>query len=104
MIVYSLLLVALALGAVPAAAGPPTLAEAAQFFGLSDAAVARVLAGEIVATPLEASSAKDLSLAVAVRLDAPRDEVYAFVQTDALAQTQTVTLSNSHGTFLPGSS
>lgn len=77
-----------------ARAGAPTLEEAASLIGLPAAAIPRVLAGEVVATAVEASSDKDLSLAVAVRLDAPLDEVYAFVQTDALAATQTVTLAS----------
>ncbi len=99
MVLRPLFAVFLAIVADSALASPPTLEEVAKLVGLPTDAMGRVLAGEVVAAPLAASNEKDLGLVVAVRVDAPLEEVYAFVQTDELAQTQTVTLSS--GTIDP---
>ena len=66
-----LLSAVLLLAAGPASAAP-TLEEAAKIFGLPADSIARMLAGEVVAAPLKASNEKDLALAVAVRVNAPR--------------------------------
>lgn len=89
-----LLLGAGVLAAAAAAAAQPTLEEAGRLVGLPEDALARMLAGEVVSANLPPSSDKDLSLAVAVRVAAPLEQVYSFVETDALVKTQTVTLSS----------
>ncbi len=85
---------ALILWTAPNALAQPlaTPAEAARRIGLSDAAIARVNNGEVVAEELEASSDKDLSLAVVARIAADLDTVHEFVRADRLAEFQTVTL------------
>lgn len=65
----------------------------AERMGLSPAAIEQVKRGEIVSEELEASSDKDLSLAIVMRLDATPGEVFDFVNADHLVELQTVRLS-----------
>lgn len=67
--------------------------EVAQQMGMSQEAIERVKKGEVVVEQLEASSDKDLSIALVARIDAPLEEVYAFLQSDRLLELSTVTLS-----------
>ncbi len=73
---------------------PISAAEVAERLGLSAAAVERVRNGEVVAEELEASSDKDLSLAIAMRLDAPIGAVFEFIDADRLAEFQSATISS----------
>lgn len=68
-------------------------ADIAGRLGLSSAAIERVKKGEVVAEGLDASSDKDLSLAVVMLLDAPPGVVFDFVDADRMAEYQTVTIS-----------
>ncbi len=61
--------------------------------GLSERAIERVKAGEIVSEPLEPSSDKDLSLAVVMRLDAPIGTLFDFVDADRVSEYQTVVIA-----------
>lgn len=67
--------------------------DVAKQLGMSDAAIERVKKGEVVVEKLEASSDKDLSLALIARLEAPLEEVYEFLLSDRLRAISTVTLS-----------
>jgi hypothetical protein len=67
--------------------------EVAHQLGLSDKAIERVKKGEVVVEQLEASSDKDLSIALVARVDAPLEEIYEFLQSDALVKLSTITLS-----------
>ncbi len=67
--------------------------EVAQQMGMSQEAIERVKKGEVVVEQLEASSDKDLSIALVARIDAPLEEIYAFLQSDRLLELSTVTLS-----------
>jgi transcriptional regulator with XRE-family HTH domain len=79
--------------AAPAFAQMASPEEAAKRLGMSQNAIERVKQGEVVAEDLEASSDKDISLAVIARVDADLKTVYEFVAGDRLAQISTVTLS-----------
>jgi len=87
------------LGSVLLGAGGPataeliSAAEAAKRIGLSDSAVEQVKKGEIVVEDLEASSDKDLSLAIVATIDAPLARVYEYVDAEKIAELSTVTLS-----------
>ncbi len=94
------LVLTLGLGAATTArAQAATPEELAKRLGLSDGDVARVKGGEIVAVELEASSDKDLSLALVARIDAGLQKANEFVDTDRMIELSTVTLS--HGEIDP---
>ena len=78
--------------AAPRADGP-TLEDAARRLGLSEANIGRMQQGEIVVENLAASSDKDLALALALELDADLSRVQKFVDSDRLAQVDTVTIA-----------
>ncbi|MCR9094452.1 MAG: hypothetical protein NXI30_09555 [bacterium] len=80
-------------------AEPRSAGQLAQEIGLSTAAIERVIAGEIVAEELAASSEKDLALALVARLDAPVGAVTEFLDAKRMAEVQTFTLSS--GTIDP---
>jgi hypothetical protein len=82
-----------ALSAPPVSAEMRSAVEVAEQLGMSDDAIARVKNGEIVVEDLPASSDKDLSLAVVAAVDAPLEEIYAFLQSDRLVEISTVTIS-----------
>lgn len=67
--------------------------DVARRIGMSDAAIERVKNGEVVVEDLEASSDKDLSLVLVVRLEAPLEEIFEFLLSDRLHAISTVTLS-----------
>ena len=90
-VVLSLGLLVSSAGSAPAE--PRSAAEVARAIGLSSEAIERVIAGEVVAEELEASSDKDLGLGVVMRLDAPIGAVSEFIDSDRVAQVQTVVLS-----------
>jgi hypothetical protein len=71
----------------------PSPMEVAHRLGMSDAAIERVKKGEVVVEKLEASSDKDLSIALVTRIDAPLEEIYAFLQSNRLVEISTVTMS-----------
>ncbi len=81
------------LAAAPALAQLQTPMEVARALGMSDEAIERVKRGEVVVEELEASSDKDLSLAIVARIEAPLQKVYEFVETGRLVEISTVTLS-----------
>lgn len=68
--------------------------EVAQQMGMSEEAIERVKKGEVVVEELDASSDKDLSIALVARIDASLAEVHAFLQSDRLLEISTVTLSS----------
>jgi hypothetical protein len=72
----------------------PSIEEMVQRVGFSDAAVQKAKGGEVVAESLEATSDKDLALAVAAKIQASPQTVYDFVEADKLAKFQTVTISD----------
>jgi hypothetical protein len=79
--------------AVPALAEMRTPIDVAHQLGMSEAAIERVKNGEVVVEKLEASSDKDLSIALIARLDAPLEEIYEFLQSEQMLELSTVTLS-----------
>ncbi len=81
------------LAAAPALAQLQTPMEVARALGMSDEAIERVKRGEVVVEELEASSDKDLSLAIVARIEAPLQKIYEFVETGRLVEISTVTLS-----------
>ena len=81
-------------GAVAFAQTPaPSLEEVAQRVGFSEEAVARAAKGEVISESLKATSDKDLALAVGVKIDAPPQAVYDFIDTDKVFRFETVTIS-----------
>ncbi len=79
--------------AVTTFAEMPSPLDVAHQLGMSDGAIERVKKGEVVVEELEASSDKDLSIALVARIDAPLEEIYEFLQSDALVELSTITLS-----------
>jgi hypothetical protein len=67
--------------------------DVAHKLGMSKAAIERVKNSEIVVEDLEATSDKDLSIAIVARVDAPLQEIYVFLQSDRLIQLSSVTVS-----------
>ncbi len=67
--------------------------EIARQLGMSDKAIELVKNGEVVVEELEATSDKDLSIALVARLDASLEEIYEFLRSDALVELSTITLS-----------
>jgi hypothetical protein len=88
----TLILIAL-LTAASAAAEMRSPVEVAKQLGMSDEAIERVKKGEVVVEELEASSDKDLSIALVARIDAPLEEIYEFLHSGRLVEISTVTLS-----------
>lgn len=80
--------------AVAASADVVEPIEVARQLGMSDEAMERVKNGEIVVEELEASSDKDLALALIARVDAPLEEIYKFLLSNRLLDVSTVTLSS----------
>ena len=70
-----------------------SIEEVARRVGFSEEAVARAAMGEVISESLKATSDKDLALAVGVKIDAPPQTVYDFVDADKLSRFQTVTIS-----------
>jgi len=68
--------------------------EVAHQLGMSDDAIERVKKGEVVVEELEASSDKDLSIALVAKLDASLEEIYSFLESNRLLELSTVTLSS----------
>ncbi len=83
----------------PASAQPSAPEEVAKRLGMSQDAIERVKKGEVVAQELEASSDKDLSLAVIARVDADLKTANQFAQADKLLDLSSVTIS--HGDLDP---
>ena len=79
--------------ALPAFAEMREPMDVARQLGMSDKAIGRVKNGEVVVEDLEASSDKDLSIALVARLDAPLEEIYEFLRSDRLVEISTVTLA-----------
>ena len=67
--------------------------DVAHQMGMSKAAIERVKKGEVVVEDLEASSDKDLSIAIIARVDAPLEEIYSVLESGRLVELSTVTLS-----------
>jgi hypothetical protein len=67
--------------------------EVAKQLGMSNESIERVTKGEIVVEELEASSDKDLAIALVARIDAPLEEIYEFLVSGRLVEISTVTLS-----------
>jgi hypothetical protein len=82
------------LAALPASADMRDPIDVARQLGMSDQAIDRVRNGEVVVEELEASSEKDLSIALVARLDAPLQEVYEFLQSDRFVEISDVTISS----------
>ncbi len=70
-----------------------SLQEAARRVGLSEASIDRMRRGEIVVENLSASSDEDLALAIAMDLGAALSSVRDFVDSDRIAEVDTVTLA-----------
>ncbi|MBW2425880.1 MAG: hypothetical protein JRG86_16655 [Deltaproteobacteria bacterium] len=77
----------------PARAESPSPAEVAQRLGLSQDAIERVRKGEVVVQEIEASSDKDLTMALVAAFAAPLSRVEEFVSTEQMAELSTVTIS-----------
>ena len=67
--------------------------DVARQLGMSDAEIENVRKGNVGVEELEASSDKDLSIALIARLDAPVAKVDAFLKSDRLVEISTVTKS-----------
>jgi hypothetical protein len=83
----------LTLSASAPRADGPTLQDAARRLGLSEANIKRMGQGEIVVENLTASSDQDLALAIAMELGSTLSGVEHFVDSDRLAQVDTVTIA-----------
>jgi hypothetical protein len=89
-----LLVAALLLAGEAAGAELASPAEIAARLGLDQAAIEKVKSGEVVVQELEASSDKDLSLAIIAAIDAPLERAKEFVNADKMVELSTVTLSH----------
>ena len=83
----------------PAAPAAPTLNEAARVFGISDEAVLRLRAGEVVTKELEPAAPTELGVALAVLVRKPLPATLAFVKSDEWFEQDHTTLA--HGTIDP---
>jgi hypothetical protein len=90
-IILSLVII---LSATPVLAEVASPMDVAKRLGMSDEAIERVKKGEVVVEELEASSDKDLSIALIARIDASLEEVYEFLQSGRLLEISTVTMSS----------
>jgi len=81
------------LTAVTASAEMRSPLDIAKQLGMSNEAIERVKKGEVVVEELEASSDKDLSIALVARIDAPLEEIYEFLTSGRLVEISTVTQS-----------
>lgn len=81
------------LAALSASAEMDTSMEVAKQLGMSSESIERVRKGEVVVEELEASSDKDLAIALVARIDAPLEEIYEFLVSGRLVEISTVTLS-----------
>lgn len=88
-----LLMLLFLLSAAPAFAELPTPMQVAHRLGMSDKAIERVKKGEVVVEELEASSDKDLSIAIVARIDAPLEKIYEFLNSGRLVEISTITQS-----------
>lgn len=91
---YRITLIGIALlTAVAAFAQMVPALEVAERLGMSDEAIERVKSGKVAVQELEASSDKDLSIALVARIDAPLEEIWEFLQSGRLLEISTITLS-----------
>jgi hypothetical protein len=81
------------LGVATADAEENAAARLARKIGLSEAAIGRVAAGEVVVEELEASNDKDLAIALVALVDASVEAVSKAVDAEAFAHVSEVTLS-----------
>jgi len=81
------------LSATPVFAEMVSPMEVARRLGMSDEAIERVKKGDVVVEELEASSDKDLSIALIARIDAPLQEIHEFLQSGRLLEISAVTMS-----------
>ena len=77
--------------ALPGSAEMRNPMDIAQQLGMSKESIDRVKKGEVVVEELEASSDKDLAIALVARIDAPLEEIYEFLQSGRLLEISTVT-------------
>jgi hypothetical protein len=82
-----------AFAGAPAWAESPSPAEVAERLGLSPDSIERVKKGEVVIQEIEASSDKDLTMALVAAFAAPLSKVEEFVSTEQMAKLSTVTIS-----------
>jgi len=68
--------------------------DVAKQLGMSNEAIERVKKGEVVVEELEASSDKDLSIALVARIDAPLEEIYEFLSSGRLVEISTAAQSS----------
>lgn len=87
------LMTALLVAGAPVWAESPSPAELAQRLGLSQDSIERVKKGEVVIQEIEASSDKDLTMALVASFAAPLSKVEEFVSTEQMAKLSTVTIS-----------
>ena len=78
---------------VPGSAEVQDAMNVARELGMSDQAIEDVKSGKVVIEELEASSDKDLSIALVARIDAPLEKVHEFLSSGRLLEISAITQS-----------